>query len=77
MKPGVDVLKPFSVRTWSATIGIGLVMGLAIKLAYWTEFKFLRSRINYSTFTSIVITISVFAQQGGLHILGMIITTAI
>lgn len=64
LKPGAEVLKPFSVKTWYATIGYAVIMGLAIKVAYWMEYKFLKSRVNYSLFTSIVITISALAQQG-------------
>lgn len=64
VSPGAEVLKPFSTKTWQATIAIGLTLSLAIKLAYWIEYKFFRTNVNYSGFTSIVIVISAFAQQG-------------
>nr|XP_023023021.1 uncharacterized protein LOC111511243 [Leptinotarsa decemlineata] len=64
VKPGVEVLKPFSIKTWYATIGAGLLMGIAIKLSYWVEYEYLQTNTRYSLFTSFVITISILAQQG-------------
>ncbi|KAG5893020.1 hypothetical protein JTB14_037213 [Gonioctena quinquepunctata] len=64
VEPGAEVLKPFSVATWYATIGSGFLMGIAMKIAYWIEYKYLNTQRRYSFFTSMVITISILAQQG-------------
>ncbi|KAJ8943883.1 hypothetical protein NQ318_019366 [Aromia moschata] len=67
--PGVveertDVLKPFALNTWYVTISSIIIMGVAIKAAYWAEHKYLNSPSRYSLFTAFVLTIAIFAQQG-------------
>ncbi|CAH2000816.1 unnamed protein product [Acanthoscelides obtectus] len=47
VKPGVEVLRPFSTSTWYSTCAAAFVMCSAIKMAYWIEYRFLRARINY------------------------------
>ncbi|KAJ8925123.1 hypothetical protein NQ315_001305 [Exocentrus adspersus] len=64
VNPGSEVLKPFSLLTWYCFLTATVVVTLAVKASYWIERRFLTSRSNYSVFTSFVIIVSLFAQQG-------------
>ncbi|CAH1156137.1 unnamed protein product [Phaedon cochleariae] len=64
LKPGTEVLKPFSLNTWYAVSGLALLISAAIKFAYFSANRFLNSNTRTSFFTSFLITISILAQQG-------------
>ncbi|KAJ8978645.1 hypothetical protein NQ317_002282 [Molorchus minor] len=63
-KIGVDILKPFSRKTWYVTLTTMLILSIALKLTYWIDNTFLNSNIRQSLFTSFVVIISIFSQQG-------------
>ncbi|KAI2474066.1 Ionotropic receptor 75f, partial [Diabrotica virgifera virgifera] len=63
-KPGTEVLKPFSINTWYAFVFTTIIIGFAIFVIYWIEYTITQTRIKYSFCTSILIAISIIAQQG-------------
>ncbi|XP_072399667.1 ionotropic receptor 75a-like [Diabrotica undecimpunctata] len=63
-KPGTEVLKPFSIKTWYVFVLTTVIVGFAIFAVYWIEYTFAETKIKYSFCTSILIAISTIAQQG-------------
>lgn len=64
-----EILKPFTFEAWCATLVLVVILSVVLKLTYKIEKLIHRTRLNISTMTVFLVTISALCQQGSKKIL--------
>lgn len=59
-----EILKPFTFEAWCATLVLTLILSVVLKITYKVEKLVHKTKLNISTMTVLLVTISALCQQG-------------